>query len=120
MQAFIIQKGGSALVFYDDISDATSVARVTFLLIQSLLGDSVIVSSLRLSTLALISIPPKIWRLYVVYGNRFLGIIPALLLITSYTGKLFNLGSRVVTLPSHSTLLTEPSSGRFFRHLIHS
>jgi hypothetical protein len=56
VQAFIIQKGGSALAFYDNISDATSVARVTFLLIQSLLGDSVIVSLLLLPTSALLLI----------------------------------------------------------------
>ncbi len=48
MQAFIVQKGGNPLAFYEELSDATSVARVTCLVIQSVLGDLVIVSSLLL------------------------------------------------------------------------
>ena len=93
MHAFIIQKGGSALAFYEDLSDATSVARVTCLVIQCVLGDCVVVSSLLLPTLARL-IFTKIWRLYVVYGKRFWVIIPALLLVISYTGMVFNLVSR--------------------------
>jgi hypothetical protein len=58
MQAFIVQKGGSALAFYELLSDATSVARVTCLVIQSVLGDLVIVSSLLISGLALLFISP--------------------------------------------------------------
>ncbi|KAI0279425.1 hypothetical protein BGY98DRAFT_968865 [Russula aff. rugulosa BPL654] len=65
---FIVQKGGSALAFYEVLSDATSVARVICLVIQSVLGDLVI-----------------IWRLYVVYGQRFWVVIPPLLLVTCYT-----------------------------------
>ncbi|KAF8481565.1 hypothetical protein DFH94DRAFT_400009 [Russula ochroleuca] len=68
VQAFIVQKGGSALAFYDDLSDATSVARVICLVIQCILGDFVI-----------------IWRLYVVYGKRLWVVLPALILVTSYT-----------------------------------
>ncbi|KAF8492847.1 hypothetical protein F5888DRAFT_1636983 [Russula emetica] len=68
VQAFIVQKGGSALAFYDELSDATSVARVTCLVIQTVLGDLVI-----------------IWRLYIVYGQRFWVAIPPLLLVTCYT-----------------------------------
>jgi hypothetical protein len=51
VQAFIVQKGGSPLAFYRELSDATSVARVTCLVIQSVLGDLVIVSSLLLPVL---------------------------------------------------------------------
>lgn len=51
MQAFIVQKGGSALVFYEDLSDATSVTRVVCLVIQCILGDCVIVSPFLLPTL---------------------------------------------------------------------
>lgn len=58
MQAFIVQKGGSALAFYEVLSDATSVARVVCLVIQSVLGDLVIVSSLLLSGLTLLFIFP--------------------------------------------------------------
>ena len=70
------------------------------MVIQSVLGDLVIVSSLLLSTLSLL-ISPKIWRLYVVYGKRFWVFIPPLLLVTSYTGMVFSF--RVVTLLSHLT-----------------
>lgn len=75
VQAFIVQKEGSALAFYEVLSDATSIARVVCLVIQSVLGDLVI-----------------IWRLYVVYGKRFWVVIPPLLLVTCYTGMVFNLG----------------------------
>ncbi|KAH9988206.1 hypothetical protein BJV77DRAFT_758541 [Russula vinacea] len=68
VQAFIVQKGGSALAFYGDLSDATSLARVICLVIQCILGDFVI-----------------IWRLYVVYGKCFWVVIPPLLLVASYT-----------------------------------
>ena len=92
MQAFIVQKGGSPLAFYKVLSDATSVARVICLVIQSVLGDLVIVSWLLLSGLVLLFISPQIWRLYVVYGQRFWVVIPTLLLVTCYTGMVFNLG----------------------------
>jgi hypothetical protein len=93
VQAFIVHKGGSALDVYNDLSDATNIARATCLLIQSVLGDFVMVSSLLFSSLALLLISPKIWRLYVVYDKRFWVVIPALLLVTGYTGMVFNLGT---------------------------
>jgi hypothetical protein len=89
VQAFVTQKGGSALAFYSNLSDATSVARVSCLVAQSILGDLVIVSSSLLCTLALLLISPKIWRLYVVYDKRLWVVIPPLLLVTAYTGMVF-------------------------------
>jgi hypothetical protein len=59
VQAFIVQKGGSALAFYDDLSDATSVARVICLVIQCILGDFVIVSALLLSICTPLLISPE-------------------------------------------------------------
>jgi hypothetical protein len=97
VQAFIVQKGGSPLAFYNDLSDATSIARMSCLLVQSILGDFVMVSSLLLSTLALLLISPKMWRLYVVYDKRFWVVVPAILLVAGYTGIVFNSG-----FPSHS------------------
>jgi hypothetical protein len=92
VQAFIAEKGGSALAFYSDLSDATSIARAACLTIQCVLGDLVMVSSLLLSTRALLLNSPKVWRLYVVYDKRSWVLIPALLLVTGYTGMVSNLG----------------------------
>lgn len=119
MQAFIVQKGGSALAFYEELANATSVARVVCLVIQSVLGDLVIVSLLPLSGLALLFISPKIWRLYVVYGQRLWVVIPPLLLVTCYTGMVFSLGFGVVTSILYLTYPSGPSSGRLCRHLVH-
>ena len=116
MQAFIVQRGGSSLAFYEDLSDATSVMRVTCLVIQCVLGDCVVVSSLLLPTFSLL-IFTKIWRLYVVYGKRFWVIIPALLLVISYTGTVFDLGSRVIT---RLTCFVVSFSCRLCRYLVHS
>ncbi len=81
------------------LSDTTSVARVICLVIQSVLGDLVIVSSFLPFPPALLFIALQIWRLYVVYGQRFWVIIPPLLLVTSYTGIVFNFGGRDVNVP---------------------
>lgn len=91
------------MAFYGDLTDGTSLARVLCLVIQCILGDFVIVSALLLSTLAHLLNPAKIWRLYVVYGKRFWVVVPLLLLVISYTGRVSNLGFRVLT---HLTYLT--------------
>jgi len=65
---FSDQKGGSATAFYENIADPTNVVKVGLLLLQSLLGDGVI-----------------IWRLYVVYDKRAWVIVPAIVLVLAYT-----------------------------------
>ncbi|KAI9437840.1 hypothetical protein BJY52DRAFT_573382 [Lactarius psammicola] len=65
---FIDQRGGSATAFYENIADTTNIVKVGCLLLQSLLGDGVI-----------------IWRLYVVYGKRAWVTIPAIVLVLAYT-----------------------------------
>lgn len=67
--AFADQRGGSATIFYENIADTTNVLKIGCLLLQSLLGDGVI-----------------IWRLYVVYGKRPWVIVPAIILVLAYTG----------------------------------
>ncbi|KAI0275212.1 hypothetical protein BC834DRAFT_37029 [Gloeopeniophorella convolvens] len=68
VQGFIAQKGGSATAYYENIAEPLSLVKLCCLLFQSLLGDGVI-----------------IWRLYVVYGKRTWIIVPAILLVISYT-----------------------------------
>jgi hypothetical protein len=65
---FLNQRGGSVTAFYENIADMTNVMKLACLLLQSLLGDSVI-----------------IWRLYVVYGKRTWIILPAIVLVLAYT-----------------------------------
>ncbi|KAH9059063.1 hypothetical protein EDB87DRAFT_1685009 [Lactarius vividus] len=65
---FIDQRGGSSTAFYENIADITNVLKVGCLLLQSLLGDGVI-----------------IWRLYVVYGKRAWVMVPAIILVLGYT-----------------------------------
>ncbi|KAH9028064.1 hypothetical protein EDB83DRAFT_2230125 [Lactarius deliciosus] len=65
---FIDQRGGSPTAFYENIADITNVLKVGCLLLQSLLGDGVI-----------------IWRLYVVYGKRAWVTAPSIILVIAYT-----------------------------------
>ena len=51
MQGFVVQKGGSAQAFYEDISDPTSIIKLTCMNLQTVLGDLVIVSECSASTL---------------------------------------------------------------------
>jgi hypothetical protein len=44
MKGFIIQEGGSTEAFYEDISDPTSIIKMTSMCVQMILGDLVIVS----------------------------------------------------------------------------
>jgi hypothetical protein len=53
--------------------------------LQMILGDAVVVSG----CFILVWFPyscSKIWRLYVVYDKQLLVVIPAILLVTIYTG----------------------------------
>ncbi|KAH9973355.1 hypothetical protein BGW80DRAFT_1459239 [Lactifluus volemus] len=65
---FIVQKRGSTQAFYEDISDPTTLIKVSCMCLQMILGDAVVV-----------------WRLYVVYDKQLLVVIPAILLVTIYT-----------------------------------
>ncbi|KAN0127919.1 hypothetical protein V8E53_014267 [Lactarius tabidus] len=65
---FVDQKGGSAMAFYGDISNTTSLLKTSCLCLQTVMGDAVVV-----------------WRMYVVYGRRFKIIIPAIILVVAYT-----------------------------------
>jgi len=65
---FVEQRGGSTILFYENIADITNVLQTGCLLLQSLLGDGVI-----------------IWRLYVVYGKRAWVVVPAIVLVLAYT-----------------------------------
>ncbi|KAH9030178.1 hypothetical protein EDB84DRAFT_1562618 [Lactarius hengduanensis] len=65
---FVDQKGGSPTAFYENIADITNVLKVGCLLLQSLLGDGVI-----------------IWRLYVVYGKRAWVTAPSIILVIAYS-----------------------------------
>ena len=44
MQGFVVQKGGSAQAFYEDISDPTSIIKLSCMCLQTALGDLVVVS----------------------------------------------------------------------------
>ncbi|KAI0246615.1 hypothetical protein BJV78DRAFT_1134832 [Lactifluus subvellereus] len=68
MQGFVVQKRGSTQAFYEDISDPTSIIKLTCMCLQTVLGDLVI-----------------IWRLYVVYDKNIIAIVPAILLVASYS-----------------------------------
>ncbi|KAF8265088.1 hypothetical protein EI94DRAFT_1702762 [Lactarius quietus] len=87
---FSDQKGGSATAFYENIADPTNVVKVGLLLLQSLLGDGVI-----------------IWRLYVVYDKRAWVIVPAIVLVLAYTA----VGSVAFQFILHARLGTIFSSG---------
>ena len=63
--------------------------KVGCLLLQSLLGDSVIVSTKGFRVLSFPLLTrriPKIWRLYVIYEKRAWVIIPAIVLVLAYSG----------------------------------
>ncbi|KAH9958964.1 hypothetical protein BC827DRAFT_1216806 [Russula dissimulans] len=64
---FVVQKGGSTLAFYSDLSDKTSIAKVICLCLQTLPADLI-----------------NIWRLYVVYGKRYWVAAVPVLLVLSY------------------------------------
>lgn len=83
---FVDQRGGSATLFYENIADITNVLNTGCLLLQSLLGDGVIVSIAILVSCIDSSISKKIWRLYVVYDKRPWVIVPAIILVFAYTG----------------------------------
>jgi len=68
VQGFVVQKRGSTQAFYEDISDPTSIIKLTCMLLQTVLGDLVI-----------------IWRLYVVYDKKNIVIVPAILLVVGYS-----------------------------------
>jgi hypothetical protein len=67
--------------------------------------------------LALLLNLTKIWRLYVVYGKRLWVIVPAILLVISYTGTVFDLGflsRNAFDMPCRAF------SCRLCRYLVHS
>ncbi|KAI9444473.1 hypothetical protein H4582DRAFT_1909109 [Lactarius indigo] len=85
---FVDQRGGSPTAFYENIADITNILKVGCLLLQSLLGDGVIVrtSSLFVPSFTLLTRRfPKIWRLYVVYGKRAWVTAPVIILVLAYT-----------------------------------
>jgi hypothetical protein len=93
----------------------TNVMKLACLLLQSLLGDSVIV---RTSGCRAFSFPlltrriPKIWRLYVVYGKRIWIILPAIVLVLAYTGAMTSILVMIMLLvSSHSQRLVLLPSG---------
>ena len=52
MQGFVVQKGGSAQAFYEDISDPTSSIKLSCMLLQTIMGDLVMVRGCFASALA--------------------------------------------------------------------
>jgi len=68
IQGFVVQKRGSTQAFYEDISDPTSIIKLTCMLLQTVLGDLVI-----------------IWRLYVVCSKNKTIVVPAILLVAGYS-----------------------------------
>ncbi|KAI9444560.1 hypothetical protein H4582DRAFT_826261 [Lactarius indigo] len=67
MYGFADENGGSAMAFYADVSNTTSLLRTACVCLQSVMGDGIV-----------------IWRLYIVYGKRIKVTIPAIVLVTAY------------------------------------